>query len=153
MHFHFTQEEFESRQYKCLEFGDETEIAKRMGKHSSYIQQMCSPNDERESFLYNAARFIVAEMDVDFQRGCALLRLLISMVERHQPNDKPRCAEKETGKLLTEWSEFLTSAINGKPTEIQIAELEDVIHQATELKKAKEAEMKKAIAVDNGFGK
>lgn len=160
MKFHFTQEECESKMSKGLEYGDELKIAERMNKNTSLIQQMCSPNDERESYFYNAARFIVSEMDVSFERGCYLLRLFNSLVELHIPCDSPGCPKQETTELLQEWSQFLDCAIQNKPLIDQIDELDDVIAQALELKKAKQAELKRETSrdfarsiVSNGNGK
>ena len=152
MKFLFTQEEFESKQYKCLEFGDEKKIAERMSKNESLIQQMCSPNDERESYLYNGAKFIVSEMDVNFERGCSLFRLFISMVERHQPIDKPRCAQKETKKFNKELKDYYDADMCDEPLETQISELEDVERQTRELLKAKREELlKKLNPLDASF--
>ncbi len=148
MKFLFTQHETESRLNKCLDYGDETEIAKRIGKGSSLVSQMFNPDDERESNFYKALKEIAAEIDFNPDNGCKMLRLFNELASRHLPDDKKRCPKAATSKLLGEWTQFIDAAINDKPVETQIDELSDVIAQAVELRKAKETELKREIRAD-----
>ena len=152
MEFKFSQYEAESRADKILAHGDDGEIARRVGKGSGIISQMFSPNDERESNFYKAAREISAVIDIDRSRGCQLLRLFVELCERHLPEIGAPCVQQETKKFNKELRDYYDADMCNEPLDKQIAELYDVEMQAQALRKAKEIELEKErIRAQNGL--
>lgn len=140
MEFKFTQFEIEAGINDILVNGDRKDIADRMGRSESIISQMCNPDDDRESDFSKAAKFIAAAIGTDQERGRALLQLLNLMCERHVDFEAV-CPVTETTKFNKELNELLDAVMTAKPLPDQIKELDDVINQATALKRAKLKEL------------
>src|SRR5437870_281265 len=85
MNLTFSQYEFERAIYSTLSFGDETAIAELVGKSTSIIAQMYSPDCERESNLYKSARELAAFIQIDPDRGCQALQVFNEFVRRALP--------------------------------------------------------------------
>lgn len=148
MDFQFSQYETESKLNDILKFGDETDVAEKLGRSSSIISQMCNPHDERASDFFKAAQFIAALCEVAPERGRKALQLFNSLVERHLPESAPdhHDAVKDFNRELRE---FLDAAMCERNPEVCLMELDDVIEFAVELKKSYRARVEAESAFRN----
>lgn len=147
----FTQYEFELKMSRCLKHGDETDIAEIVGKTPGLFSQMFNPNDERESNLFKAARELAALLQINQERGRCALRVFNGFVSLHVEDDAPCDTKVEMKRFNGELAEYLDAVCGGESLDKQIDELDDVIAQAIELRKAKQKEFKKEIQQSN-FG-
>jgi predicted transcriptional regulator len=127
------QYEFERDIYGVLAFGDETEIAKRLGKSVGLISQYLDPNNDRESPLLKAARMLAALADIDPIRGREALELFNMYVHRSMPVIDARPLDETRPKAYKEVNDFFLAEAQGKPLAIRIKECHDLIHANTAL--------------------
>lgn len=136
MIYKFTQFEVESAINKTLAFGDETQIASRTGRGSSYYSQMFNPDDDRESNFHKVLREICAEIDVDRERGIALFCLFKSFVERHIETDEQICPVGALEEADKEFSDIWKARLKGKTKDAQLLEVEQAEMKIKILKQA-----------------
>lgn len=144
----------EKKFFKLLENGDETAIARAIGHSVGYVQQLYSPDNDRESTLFRAIKELRAWRDSSPERGERALQTFVDLVEFDSP-DIVADLELERRRLVEEIAEWeLAEMETGKTAQQKFDELEDVVIRAERLLIAKRSEMnpvreKMAAAVES----
>lgn len=133
------QHEFESAIYKILNYGDESKLARAVGKSAAYYSSMLNPEDPRESNWFKAARDFCNLIALDPERGLSVLDVFTYYVERAKPKDFTLCVDKTREAAFRESSEFQLASVTKSTDEIK-RELIDSIHASERHLEAIEAD-------------
>lgn len=146
----FSQYELEDAIYKCLPFGAELQIAKRLGKSPGLISQYCNPSDGRGSPIYKAAAMLAVLMDIDPEAGRAALEIFTVFVERGLPaKDSGLSIDRTRERAFKEVCEFQLSEASHQCNETVARELRESIaaqRQHLEAIEAAERKSKRELA-------
>ena len=126
--------EFERGVYRIIENGDLTAIANAGGHSLSYVSQQFSPECERESDLFKAARALKALIEHDADRGRKALAYFNHAVGTDANERVP--LQEAMLHLKKEGDEFETAAMRGEPLHVIEGEIIDIEEAAKRCKRA-----------------
>ena len=122
--------------YQCLDYGDETRLAKARGKSPSYYAQMLSPDDERESNFVKAADDFGEWYDFNPSGAKKALAIFLTYVEARFDEGQPLDIATEVIEAVKETSEVAAALMQKESYYTQLRETVEAIGQLERTKKA-----------------
>lgn len=140
----FSQYELEFAIGQQLEYGNDTDLAERLGVSPGIVSQYLNHGDSRESPVYKAACILAEWIDLNPDGGHKALELFNLHVRRAEPKDLVLNVEKTRERAYKETAEYYLAEAANKTRENVKRELIDSIFHLQQHLEAIEAEERKS---------
>lgn len=137
---YFSRDEFEKAVFKCLEHGDEKDLANATDAGYSILCQKFSPDNERESDLFRAAALMAAWLEQDPAGGECALTVFEQFVRRAKHSPLKLDLKTARRRSCDERTDFILAEAENKPLDERINELTESIEADMSLLESLKAE-------------